>query len=166
MLKELSMTWDTIPASNWRDWGKPQKASVKTVGSIPAKIQQDVVQTYQKHYHFSQLALYWCCCIPVCRYPFVLSNLNVGAGHRRTHNQALIIGFCILNCWVMHPVARVSTNTLIKPYATNVFCARFYCALLRHVSAPIGDHLQVKCTQKNIFKVTTVYVNGSVESAI
>jgi hypothetical protein len=24
----------------------------------------------------------------------------------------------------------------------------------------IGDHLQVKCTQKNIFKVTTVYVNG------
>jgi hypothetical protein len=29
---------------------------------------------------------------------------------------------CSSNCWVMHPVARVSTNTLIKPpYATNVF---------------------------------------------
>jgi hypothetical protein len=26
---------------------------------------------------------------------------------------------------------------------------------------PIGNHLQVKFTQKNIFKVTTAYVNGS-----
>jgi hypothetical protein len=41
------------------------------------------------------------------------------------------------------------------------FVLDFYCGLLQHVSAPIGDHLQVKCTQKNIFKVTTVYVNGS-----
>jgi hypothetical protein len=63
----------------------------------------------------------------------------------------------------MHPVACVSTNTLIKPpYATNVFRARFYCALLQHVAAPIGDHLQVKCTQRNIFKyIYYFYVSGT-----
>jgi hypothetical protein len=38
----------------------------------------------------------------------------------------------------------------------------FYCALLtRHVSAPIGGHLQVVCNTKNS-KAVTVYVNGSV----
>jgi hypothetical protein len=42
-------------------------------------------------------------------------------------------------------------NTLIKPpYATNVFRALFIVHYLQYVSAPIGDHLQVKCTQKYI----------------
>jgi hypothetical protein len=50
-------------------------------------------------------------------------------------------------------------NTTVR---NNVFCARFYCALL---SVPIGGHLQVKCT-KIYIRVTTVYVNGSVESYI
>jgi hypothetical protein len=43
------------------------------------------------------------------------------------------------------------------------FVLDFIVHYLQHVSAAIGDHLQVKCTQ-NIFKATTV--NGSVESAI
>jgi hypothetical protein len=74
----------------------------------------------------------------------------------------------LIYCLLVHLCQKMNlTYTLLKPpYATNVFRARFYCALLQHVSAPIGDHLQVKCTQKNVFKVTTVYVNGSVESAI
>jgi hypothetical protein len=45
------------------------------------------------------------------------------------------------------------------------FLLDFIVHYLQHVSAQIGDHLQVKCTQ-NIFKATTVYVNGSVESAV
>jgi hypothetical protein len=37
----------------------------------------------------------------------------------------------IVNCWVLHPVARVSTNAFLKTTVrNNVFCARFYCALL------------------------------------
>jgi hypothetical protein len=32
----------------------------------------------------------------------------------------------------------------------NVFCARFYCALLTHVSAPISDHLQIIYIYKNV----------------
>jgi hypothetical protein len=56
-----------------------------------------------------------------------------------------------LNCWVLHPVACVSTNTLIKTTVrNNCFYARFIVYYLQHVSAPIGDHLQVKCTQKYI----------------
>jgi hypothetical protein len=59
----------------------------------------------------------------------------------------------------MHPVARVSTNILIRTTVRNkYFSCSILFALLQHVSAPIGDHLQVKCTQKNIFIVTTVYL--------
>jgi hypothetical protein len=44
-----------------------------------------------------------------------------------------------------------STNTLIKTTVCNkCFYARFIVYCLQHVSAPIGDHLQVKCTQKYI----------------
>jgi hypothetical protein len=61
------------------------------------------------------------------------------------------IKIIILNCWVLHPVARVSTNTLIKTTVLNkCFYARFIVYYLQHVLAPIGGHLQVKCTQKYI----------------
>jgi hypothetical protein len=47
----------------------------------------------------------------------------------------------IINNWVMHPVVRVSINSVRN---TVFFSARFYCALLTlHVSAPFGGHLQV-----------------------
>jgi hypothetical protein len=48
----------------------------------------------------------------------------------------------------------------------NVSVLDFIVHYLLHVSAPIGGHLQVKCTQTIYIKVTTVYVNGSVESAV
>jgi hypothetical protein len=45
----------------------------------------------------------------------------------------------------------VRTNTLIKTTVRNKwFYARFIVYYLQHVSAPISDHLQVKCTQKYI----------------
>jgi hypothetical protein len=59
----------------------------------------------------------------------------------------------ILNYCGVHPVARVSSNVNIPPYAT-MFGARFYCALTLHVSAPIGGHLQVRC-DKIYSKVAT-----------
>jgi hypothetical protein len=56
-----------------------------------------------------------------------------------------------LNCWVMHPVARVSTNAILKTTVrNNVSVLDFIVHYLLHVSAPIGGHLQVKCTQ-NIY---------------
>jgi hypothetical protein len=59
----------------------------------------------------------------------------------------------LFNCWVLYPVACVSTNTLIKTTVRNkCFYARFIVYYLQHVSAPIGYHLQVKCTQKYILK--------------
>jgi hypothetical protein len=79
----------------------------------------------------------------------------------RREFKYLIVGLCIL--LREHPPISQSK----PPYATNIPRARPHCAPLQHVSAPIGDHPQVKCTQKkNIFIVTTVYVNGSVESTI
>jgi hypothetical protein len=70
-----------------------------------------------------------------------------------------------LNCWVLHPVARVSTNAFLKTTVrNNVFVLDFIVHYLLHVSAPIGGHLQVICTQKIYIKVTTVYINGSVDS--
>jgi hypothetical protein len=55
----------------------------------------------------------------------------------------------------------------LKPlYATKFLCSILLCTNLLHVSAPIGGHLQVKCTQNIYIKVTTVYVNGSIESAV
>jgi hypothetical protein len=55
--------------------------------------------------------------------------------------RILIVGFCIL--------LRVYPLILfLKPlYATNVFVFDFIVHYLQHVSAPIGGHLQVKCTQ-------------------
>jgi hypothetical protein len=55
------------------------------------------------------------------------------------------------NCWVLHPVARVSTNAFLKTTVrNNVFVIDFILHYLLHVSAPIGGHLQVICTQ-NIY---------------
>jgi hypothetical protein len=69
-----------------------------------------------------------------------------------------------LNHWVMHPVARVSTNIYIESSIRNKCRCSFYCALSTlHVSAPTGGHLQVVCNTKNS-KAVTVYVNGSVAS--
>jgi hypothetical protein len=46
------------------------------------------------------------------------------------------------------------------------FVLYFIVHYLLHVSAPIGGHLQVTCNVHKIYiRVTTVYVNGSVESA-
>jgi hypothetical protein len=51
------------------------------------------------------------------------------------------------NCWVLHPVARVSTNAFLKTTVhNNVSVLDFIVHYLLHVSAPIGGHLQVKCT--------------------
>jgi hypothetical protein len=59
--------------------------------------------------------------------------------------------FYLLNCWVLHPVARVSTNAFLKTTVRNsVSVLDFIVHYLLHVSAPIGGHLQVKCTQ-NIY---------------
>jgi hypothetical protein len=72
-----------------------------------------------------------------------------------------------LNCWVLHSVARVSTDAFLKTTVrNNVFVLDFIVHYLLHVSAQVDGHLQLICTQ-NIcgIKVTTVYVNGSVESA-
>jgi hypothetical protein len=56
-----------------------------------------------------------------------------------------------LSCWVLHPVARVSTNAFLKTtVSNNVSVLEFIVHYLLHVSAPIGGHLQVKCTQ-NIY---------------
>jgi hypothetical protein len=56
-----------------------------------------------------------------------------------------------LNCWVLHPVARVSTNVFLKSTVrNNVSGLDFIVHYLLYVSAPIGGHLQVKCTQ-NIY---------------
>jgi hypothetical protein len=53
-----------------------------------------------------------------------------------------------LNCWVLHPVARVSSNAFLKTIVrNNVSVLDFIVHYLLHVSAPIGGHLQVKCTQ-------------------
>jgi hypothetical protein len=53
-----------------------------------------------------------------------------------------------LNCWVLHPVARVSTNAFLKTAVrNNVSVLDFIVHYLLHVSTPIGGHLQVKCTQ-------------------
>jgi hypothetical protein len=63
------------------------------------------------------------------------------------HDQILIF---FLNHWVMHPVARVSTNIYIETSVSNKSQCSFYCApLTLHVSAPIGGHLQVVCNTKN-----------------
>jgi hypothetical protein len=65
-----------------------------------------------------------------------------------------------LSHWVMHPVARVSTNIVENSVRNKCRCS-FYCALFTlHVSAPIGGHLQVVCKIKNS-KSVAVYVNGS-----
>jgi hypothetical protein len=49
-----------------------------------------------------------------------------------------------LNCWVLHPVARVSTNAFLKTAVrNNVFVFDFIVHYLLHVSAPYGGHLQV-----------------------
>jgi hypothetical protein len=63
------------------------------------------------------------------------------------------MNFCLihdLNHWVMHPVARVSTNIYVETSVRNKCQCSFYCALLTlHVSAPIGGHLQVVCNTEN-----------------
>jgi hypothetical protein len=42
-----------------------------------------------------------------------------------------------LNCWVLPPVACVSTNAFLNTTVrNNVFCARFYCALLTTCFGP------------------------------
>jgi hypothetical protein len=67
----------------------------------------------------------------------------------------------ILNCWVMHPVARVSTNTLIKTTVRNKCFSR--SILLCTTTTCFGPDRwpsSGKMYTKNIFKVTTV--NGSV----
>jgi hypothetical protein len=52
------------------------------------------------------------------------------------------------NCWVLHPVAHVSTNAFLKTTVrNNVSVLDFIVHYLLHVSDPIGGHLQVKCTQ-------------------
>jgi hypothetical protein len=57
----------------------------------------------------------------------------------------------LLNCWVLHPVARVSTNAFLKTTVrNNVFVLDFIVHYLLYVSAPVGGHLQVICTQ-NIY---------------
>jgi hypothetical protein len=56
----------------------------------------------------------------------------------------LIVGFCIL--LRVYPVMLF----LKPPYATMFFVLDFIVHYLLHVSAPIGGHLQVKCTQ-NIY---------------
>jgi hypothetical protein len=49
-----------------------------------------------------------------------------------------------LNCWVLHPVARVSTNAFLKTTVrNNVSVLYFIVHYLLHVSAPIGGHPQV-----------------------
>jgi hypothetical protein len=48
----------------------------------------------------------------------------------------------------LHPVARVSTNAFLKTTVrNNVSVLDFIVHYLLHVLAPIGGHLQVKCTQ-------------------
>jgi hypothetical protein len=61
-----------------------------------------------------------------------------------------ITGNSILNCWVLHPVAHVSTNALLKTTVSNNVSVLDFIVHYLHVSAPIGGHLQVKCTQ-NIY---------------
>jgi hypothetical protein len=53
-----------------------------------------------------------------------------------------------LNCWVLHPVARVSTNAFLKTTVrNNAFVLDFNAHYLLHVSAPIGGQLQGISTQ-------------------
>jgi hypothetical protein len=84
----------------------------------------------------------------------------------KTHTHHYALRPININCWVLHPVARVSTNAFLKTTVrNNVSVLDFIVHYLLHVSALIGGHLQVKCTQ-NILRWPTMYVNGSVESAV
>jgi hypothetical protein len=68
----------------------------------------------------------------------------------------LIVGFCIL--LRVYPLMLFLKTTV----RNNAFCARFYCALLTTCFGPdrwpSSRNMYIKCT-----KVTTVYVNRSVE---
>jgi hypothetical protein len=72
--------------------------------------------------------------------------------------QYLIVGFCIL--LRVYPLMLFLKTTV----RNNVFCARFYCALLTICFVPdrwpSSGNMYIKYT-----KVTTVYVKGSVEIA-
>jgi hypothetical protein len=50
--------------------------------------------------------------------------------------------------WFMHPVARVSINKYRNLRTQQMLVHSLVCIFLRHVSAPIGDHLQVVCNMK------------------
>jgi hypothetical protein len=73
-------------------------------------------------------------------------------------DMELIVGFCIL----LHVYSL--TLFLKTTVCNNVFCARFYCALLTTCFGldrwPSSGNMYIKYT-----KVTTVYVNGPVEIA-
>jgi hypothetical protein len=59
------------------------------------------------------------------------------------------------------------TNAFLKTTVrNNVSVLDYIVHYLLHVSAPIGGHLQVKNVHKIYIWVTTVYVNGSVESPV
>jgi hypothetical protein len=73
-----------------------------------------------------------------------------------TSGLNLIVGFCIL--LRVYPLMLVLETTV----GNNVSCARFYCALLTTCfgpdRGPSSSNMCIKYT-----KVTTVYVNGSVD---
>jgi hypothetical protein len=49
-----------------------------------------------------------------------------------------------INCWVLHPVACVSTNTLIKTTIRNkCFSCSIYCALLTTCFVPLYIYINI-----------------------
>jgi hypothetical protein len=80
----------------------------------------------------------------------VVTSIDPGDHVRSCNHKTWLPGNIMLgfNCWVLHPVARVSTNAFLKTTVrNNVSVLDFIVHYLLHFSAPIGGHLQVKCTQ-------------------
>jgi hypothetical protein len=58
--------------------------------------------------------------------------------------------------WFMHPVARVSINKYRNLRTQQRLVHSLVCIFPRHVSAPIGGHLQVVCNLK--FRRQSLYI--------